>query len=154
MQSHSAIHINIRAKNLFRQNNASHSSSGKKNKFDHLVVVLHLIRRLTQANISCTTTARLFFFPLLAQISGKNLGVHMRERRGRQCQDEREPDEMLRRAREDAIQHERKRARVRRGAGWRFSSIKLICLVFWVTFWSIFCPFRVSKYRVLESRKG
>ena len=29
------------------------------------LVVVHLIHRLTQADISCTTTARLFFFPLL-----------------------------------------------------------------------------------------
>ena len=29
-------------------------------------MVVQLILRLTQADISCTTTARLFFFPLLA----------------------------------------------------------------------------------------
>ena len=40
--------------------------SGKKNKFCHFVVVVQLVHRLMQADISCTTTARLFFFPLLA----------------------------------------------------------------------------------------
>ena len=40
--------------------------SGKKNKFRHFVVVVQLVHRLMQADISCTTTARLFFFPLLA----------------------------------------------------------------------------------------
>ena len=32
----------------------------------HFLVVVQLIHRLAQADISCTTTARLFFFPLLA----------------------------------------------------------------------------------------
>ena len=41
------------------------ASSGKKNKFGHFLVVVQLIHRLTQADISCTTKARLFFFPLL-----------------------------------------------------------------------------------------
>ena len=41
------------------------SSSGKKNKFGHFLGDVQLIRRLTKADISCTTTARLFFFPLL-----------------------------------------------------------------------------------------
>ena len=41
----------------------------KKNKFGHFVVVVQLIHRLTQADISYTATARLFFFPLL----GNNL---------------------------------------------------------------------------------
>ena len=30
-------------------------------------IVVQLIHRLTQADISCTTTARLFFFPLLEE---------------------------------------------------------------------------------------
>ena len=37
----------------------------KKNKFGHFLVVVQLIHRLTQADISCTTTVRLFFFPLV-----------------------------------------------------------------------------------------
>ena len=40
-------------------------SSGKKNKFVCLLVVGQLTHRLMQADISCTRTARLFFFPLL-----------------------------------------------------------------------------------------
>ena len=40
-------------------------SSGKKSKFGHFLVAVQPIHRLTQADISCTTTARLFFFPLL-----------------------------------------------------------------------------------------
>ena len=36
----------------------------KKIKFGHFLVVAQLIHGLTQADISCTTTARLFFFPL------------------------------------------------------------------------------------------
>ena len=43
----------------------SRASSGKKNKFSHFVVVVQLIHRLMHADISCTITARLFFFPLL-----------------------------------------------------------------------------------------
>ena len=44
----------------------SSTGSGKENKFGHfVVVVVQLIHRLTQADISCTTTARLFSFPLL-----------------------------------------------------------------------------------------
>ena len=43
----------------------SSSSSGKKNKFGHFLVDVKLIHRLIQADICCTTTARLFFFPLL-----------------------------------------------------------------------------------------
>ena len=39
-------------------------SRGKKNKFGHFLVVVQLILRLTQADISCTAMARLFFFPL------------------------------------------------------------------------------------------
>ena len=38
--------------------------------FGHFLVGLQLIHRLTQADISCTTTARLFFFPLLAHYAG------------------------------------------------------------------------------------
>ena len=38
-------------------------SSGKKNKYGDILVVLQLIHRLMQADISCTTPARLFFFP-------------------------------------------------------------------------------------------
>ena len=51
------------------------SSSGKRNKFVHFLVVVQLIHRLTQADIrfSCTTTARLFFFPLLEQVTGLRL---------------------------------------------------------------------------------
>ena len=41
------------------------TGSGKKNKFGHFLVFVELIHRLTQADISCTTMARLFFFPLL-----------------------------------------------------------------------------------------
>ena len=37
----------------------------KKNKFCHFLVDVKLIHRLMQADICCTTTARLFFFPLL-----------------------------------------------------------------------------------------
>ena len=44
----------------------SSSSSGKKNKFGHFWLLDgQLIHRLKQADISCTTTDRLFFFPLL-----------------------------------------------------------------------------------------
>ena len=39
------------------------TSSGKKDKFGHFVVVVQLIHRLAQADISWTTTARVFFFP-------------------------------------------------------------------------------------------
>ena len=39
----------------------------KKNKIGHFLVVVQLIHRLIQADISCTTTACLFFFPLLAR---------------------------------------------------------------------------------------
>ena len=42
--------------------------SGKKNKFGHFLVIVQLIHRLTQADISCTKTARLLFFPLLDDI--------------------------------------------------------------------------------------
>ena len=35
--------------------------SGKKNKFGHFLVIVQLIHRLTQADISCTTTATLVF---------------------------------------------------------------------------------------------
>ena len=45
--------------------NASQPSSGKKNKFGHFLVVVQLIHGLTQAHNNCTTTACLFFFPLL-----------------------------------------------------------------------------------------
>ena len=38
------------------------SSSGNKNKFCLFLVVVQLIHRLTQADISCTTTARMFVF--------------------------------------------------------------------------------------------
>ena len=41
------------------------SSIGKRNKFGHFMVVVQLIHRLRQADISCTTTDRLFFNPLL-----------------------------------------------------------------------------------------
>ena len=34
------------------------TSSGKKNKFNHFLVVVQVINRLTQADIRCTTTAR------------------------------------------------------------------------------------------------
>ena len=44
------------------------TSSGKKNKFGPFLVVLLLIHRLMQADIRCTTTAHLFFFPLLGYI--------------------------------------------------------------------------------------
>ena len=44
----------------------NYQAVGKKNTFCHFVVVVQLIHRLTQADISCTTPARLFFFPLLA----------------------------------------------------------------------------------------
>ena len=37
----------------------------KRTKFSHLLVVVQLIHRLTQADISCTTMLRLFFFPRL-----------------------------------------------------------------------------------------
>ena len=37
----------------------------KQWKFGHFFVVVQLIHRLTQTDISCTTTACLFFFPLL-----------------------------------------------------------------------------------------
>ena len=37
----------------------------KRTSFALFVVVVQLIHRLTQADISCKTTARLFFFPLL-----------------------------------------------------------------------------------------
>ena len=40
-------------------------SSGKKNKSGNFLVVVQLIHRLTQAEISCTIMARLFFSPLL-----------------------------------------------------------------------------------------
>ena len=43
----------------------SKPSRGKKNKFGHFLVVVQLIHRLMQADISCTTTARLFFCLLL-----------------------------------------------------------------------------------------
>ena len=39
----------------------------KKNKFGHFKGVVQLIHRLTQGDTSYTTTARVFFFPLLAQ---------------------------------------------------------------------------------------
>ena len=42
------------------------ASGGKNYKFGHFLVIVQLIHRLTQADITCTTTARLFFFPLLA----------------------------------------------------------------------------------------
>ena len=42
----------------------------EKNKFGHFVVVVQLIHRLTQAEISCTTMARMFFIPLLAHNTG------------------------------------------------------------------------------------
>ena len=41
--------------------------SGKKNKRGHFLVVVQLSHRLMQADISCTTTARMFFFPLLGK---------------------------------------------------------------------------------------
>ena len=44
----------------------------KKNKFGHFLVVVQLINRLTHADNSYTTTARLFFFPLLDEISSQN----------------------------------------------------------------------------------
>ena len=37
----------------------------KKNKLGHFLVVVQLIHRLTQADISCATTPRLFYFPRL-----------------------------------------------------------------------------------------
>ena len=43
----------------------SSASSGRKNKFGHFLVVVQLIHRLMQADISCRTMASLFFFPLL-----------------------------------------------------------------------------------------
>ena len=43
----------------------SEASTGKGNKFVYFLVVVQLIHRLAQADISCTTTARLCFFPLL-----------------------------------------------------------------------------------------
>ena len=40
----------------------------KEQVFNNVVVaVVQLIHRLTQADISCTTSARLFFFPLLGE---------------------------------------------------------------------------------------
>ena len=45
------------------------ASRGKKNKFGHFLVVVQLIHRLMQAEISCTTTTRLFFFLLLGYVS-------------------------------------------------------------------------------------
>ena len=36
-------------------------SSGKKNKFGNFVVVVQLIHRLTQADVSCTTTYKLTY---------------------------------------------------------------------------------------------
>ena len=45
------------------------SKQWKKNKFCHFLVVVQLIHRLTQADISCPTTVRLFFFSLLVQQS-------------------------------------------------------------------------------------
>ena len=36
------------------------------NKFGHFLVVVQLIHRPTQADISCTTMSRMFFLPLLA----------------------------------------------------------------------------------------
>ena len=44
------------------------ASSGKKNKFGHLLIVVQLIHRLVQADISSTTTACLFIFPLLVDL--------------------------------------------------------------------------------------
>ena len=41
------------------------SKQWKKEQVWQFYVVLQLIHRLTQADISCTTTASLFFFPLL-----------------------------------------------------------------------------------------
>ena len=41
----------------------------KQWKFGHFFVVVQLIHRLTQADISCTTTACLFFFTLLDYIT-------------------------------------------------------------------------------------
>ena len=40
----------------------------KKNKFGHVLVAVQLIHRLKQADISYTTMARLFFFPLLCYV--------------------------------------------------------------------------------------
>ena len=42
----------------------------KKNKFGHFLVVVQLIRQTDQADISCTTTACLFFFLLFDPYSG------------------------------------------------------------------------------------
>ena len=44
----------------------THSQAMEKNKFGLFLVVVQLIHSLMQADISCSTTARLFFFPLLA----------------------------------------------------------------------------------------
>ena len=41
------------------------SSSGKKNKFGHVLGVVQLIHRLIQADISCAAMAWWFYFPLL-----------------------------------------------------------------------------------------
>ena len=40
----------------------------KKEQVCQFFVVVQLIHRLTKADISCTTTAHMFFFPLLAQV--------------------------------------------------------------------------------------
>ena len=41
------------------------ASSGKEKRFFHFLVFVQLIHRMTQTDISCTTTGRFFFFPLL-----------------------------------------------------------------------------------------
>ena len=50
------------------------SSSGKKNKFGHVLGVVQLIHRLIQADISCTTMTHLFFFHCLATLQER--GIH------------------------------------------------------------------------------
>ena len=45
-----------------------------RKEFGHFLVVVQLIHRLTRSDISCTTTARLFFFPLFG---GHSLQRHL-----------------------------------------------------------------------------
>ena len=85
-------------------------SSGKKNKSGNFLVVVQLIHRLTQADISCTTTPRLFFFPLLVN----NLLSSSSDRRRRPERAERgglQDDAALRRPTPYAVRHHGKNLR-------------------------------------------